>query len=63
VEIANDPVLDFADRGRGQHIVSVSDVPFDSYFSGNTTDICPVGALTTEDFRFKARVWELNNVP
>ncbi|GAP62219.1 hypothetical protein ARMA_0642 [Ardenticatena maritima] len=62
-EIANDPVLDFADRGRGQHIVSVSDVPFDSYFSGNTTDICPVGALTTEDFRFKARVWELNNVP
>ncbi|MDQ7029017.1 MAG: molybdopterin-dependent oxidoreductase [Ardenticatenia bacterium] len=62
-EIANDPVLEFADRGRAQEIVTFSDPPFDSYFSGNTTDICPVGALTTEDFRFKARVWELRNVP
>ncbi len=62
-EVANDPVLEFADRGRSQEIVTFSDPPFDSYFSGNTTDICPVGALTTEDFRFKARVWELNNVP
>ncbi|HBY98559.1 MAG TPA: NADH dehydrogenase (quinone) subunit G [Chloroflexi bacterium] len=62
-EVANDPVLDFADRNRGQHIVTYSDPPFDSYFSGNTTDICPVGALTTEDFRFKARPWELRNTP
>lgn len=62
-EIANDPVLEFADRNRGQRIVTYSDPPFDSYFSGNTTDICPVGALTTEDFRFKARPWELRNTP
>jgi NADH-quinone oxidoreductase subunit G len=62
-EIAGDPVLKFADRNRGQEIVTFSDPPFDSYFSGNTSDICPVGALTTEDFRFKARVWELSNVP
>lgn len=62
-EVANDPVLEFADRNRGQHIVTYSDPPFDSYFSGNTTDICPVGALTTEDFRFKARPWELRNNP
>nr|MBA3533895.1 NADH-quinone oxidoreductase subunit NuoG [Ardenticatenales bacterium] len=62
-QIAGDPVLKFADRNRGQEIVTYSDPPFDSYFSGNTTDICPVGALTTEDFRFKARVWELKNVP
>lgn len=62
-EVANDPVLDFADRNRSQRIVTYSDPPFDSYFSGNTTDICPVGALTSEDFRFKARPWELTNVP
>ncbi|MCI0396204.1 MAG: molybdopterin-dependent oxidoreductase, partial [Chloroflexi bacterium] len=35
---------------------------FDSYWSGNTTDICPVGALTTVDFRFAARPWELTPV-
>ncbi len=62
-EIAGDPVLKFADRNRSQQIVTYSDPPFNSYFSGNTTDLCPVGALTTEDFRFKARVWELTNVP
>lgn len=62
-EVAGDPVLKFADRNRGQEIVTFSTPPFDSYFSGNTSDICPVGALTTEDFRFKARVWELTNVP
>ncbi|MDQ4076176.1 MAG: NADH-quinone oxidoreductase subunit NuoG [Chloroflexota bacterium] len=62
-EIADDPVLMFADRNRGQEIVTYSDPPFDSYFSGNTTDVCPVGALTTEDFRFRARPWELTNVP
>ncbi len=37
-----------------------SEPGFDSYYSGNTTDICPVGALTTADFRFGARPWELN---
>jgi NADH-quinone oxidoreductase subunit G len=40
-------------------IITCSDPPFDSYFGGNTTDICPVGALTTSDFRFAARPWEL----
>lgn len=41
----------------------MSDPGFDSYWSGNTTDICPVGALTTADFRFGARPWELNSAP
>ena len=41
----------------------MSDPGFDSYWSGNTTDICPVGALTTADFRFGARPWELKAVP
>ncbi|OGO18666.1 MAG: NADH dehydrogenase (quinone) subunit G [Chloroflexi bacterium RBG_16_48_8] len=59
-EIAGDPVIEFTNRGRDLEITTFSDPDFDSYFSGNTTDICPVGALTTEDFRFGARPWELN---
>ncbi len=60
-EIADDPVIGFFNRGRSLEIVTFSEPGFDSYFSGNTTDICPVGALTTADFRFKARPWELNS--
>jgi NADH-quinone oxidoreductase subunit G len=62
-EIAHDPVLAIENRGRDAMIVSYSEPVFDSYYSGNTTDICPVGALTTRDFRFQARPWELTNVP
>jgi len=58
--IADDPVIGFYQRGRALEIVTFSEPGFDSYFSGNTTDICPVGALTTTDFRFGARPWELN---
>ena len=61
-EIVDDPVLAFHNRGRRLEIVTMSDPGFDSYWSGNTTDICPVGALTTADFRFGARPWELNPV-
>ncbi|MGD2252258.1 MAG: NADH-quinone oxidoreductase subunit NuoG [Anaerolineales bacterium] len=59
-DIAGDPVIGFTQRGRALEIVTFSNPGFDSYFSGNTTDICPVGALTTTDFRFGARPWELN---
>ncbi len=58
-DIAGEPVLGFYQRGRHTDIVTHSDPGFDSVFSGNTTDICPVGALTTADFRFGARAWEL----
>lgn len=58
-EIVGDSVIGFDERGRAMQIVSFSDPGFDSVFSGNTTDICPVGALTTTDFRFEARPWEL----
>ena len=57
--IADDPVIGFYNRGRSIQIITNSEPGFDSYFSGNTTDICPVGALTTADFRFQARPWEL----
>jgi NADH-quinone oxidoreductase subunit G len=60
-EIAGEPVIGFYQRGRSIQIVTFSEPGFDSVFSGNTTDICPVGALTTSDFRFGARPWELNS--
>jgi NADH-quinone oxidoreductase subunit G len=60
-DIVGDHVIGFYERGRRLQIVSLSEPGFDSKFSGNTTDICPVGALTTADFRFEARPWELNN--
>jgi NADH-quinone oxidoreductase subunit G len=59
-EIVGDAVIGFDDRGRGMRIISYSEPGFESVFSGNTTDICPVGALTTRDFRFEARPWELD---
>ena len=62
-EIVDDPVIQFHNRGRALEIVTMSQPGFDSYWSGNTTDICPVGALTTADFRFGARPWELTTVP
>lgn len=62
-EIAYDPVLAIENRGRDAKIVSYSNPVFDSHYSGNTADICPVGALTTRDFRFQARPWELTNIP
>jgi NADH-quinone oxidoreductase subunit G len=58
-EIVDDAVIGFEQRGRSLQIVTYSEPGFDSYFSGNTTDICPVGALTTSDFRFGARPWEM----
>ena len=58
-DVAGDPVLAFYHRGRSTEIITNSEPGFDSIFSGNTTDICPVGALTTVDFRFGARPWEM----
>ena len=49
--------------GRGDHTVigTIGDRPIDNPYSGNVVDICPVGALTSRDFRFKCRVWFLNS--
>jgi NADH-quinone oxidoreductase subunit G len=62
-EIVGDDVLAFNERGRRLQIITNSNPPFDTYFSGNTTDICPVGALLTVDYHHSARPWELTNVP
>ena len=61
-EIVEYPVIHFHSRGRRLESGTFSDPGFDSYWSGNTTDICPVGALTSSDFRFEARPWELTPV-
>jgi len=60
-QIVDDPVIGFYDRGRALEIMTCSEPGFDSIFSGNSTDICPVGALTTADFRFGARPWEMKD--
>ncbi|HPH95761.1 MAG TPA: NADH-quinone oxidoreductase subunit NuoG [Anaerolineaceae bacterium] len=62
-KIAGDPVIGFYQRGRKLEIQTQTQPGFDSIFSGNTSDICPVGALTTADFRFGARPWEMEAHP
>lgn len=59
-EIAEQPVLTFVQRGDKVTIRTFPGTTFDSPYSMNVIDICPVGALTSMDFRFKARVWEMS---
>ena len=59
-EVAKQPVLSFVQRGDKVTIRTFPDTTFDSEYSMNVIDICPVGALTSMDFRFKARVWEMS---
>jgi NADH-quinone oxidoreductase subunit G len=60
-EIAKDPELTFVDRGDRVTIVTYPGEEMDNPYSLNTTDICPVGALTNRDFRFKSRVWDMSS--
>jgi NADH-quinone oxidoreductase subunit G len=62
-EIAGDQFIQLVDRGDGTQILTFNDEPFDSYFSGNTVQICPVGALTAKPYRFVSRPWDLNTGP
>lgn len=59
-EVAEQPVLSFVQRGDKVTIRTFPGTTFDSPYSMNVIDICPVGALTSMDFRFKARVWEMS---
>ena len=61
-EVAGDPLIHFQNRGNETQINVFPDHPFASYFSGNTVQICPVGALTATPYRFKARPWDLEQV-
>jgi NADH-quinone oxidoreductase subunit G len=58
-EVAKDDVLGFASRGSHSYLTAHPGRKLDSNYSLNTVDICPVGALTNTDFRFKMRVWFL----
>jgi NADH-quinone oxidoreductase subunit G len=60
-DIAGDPLLTFVERGNTVQIQTFPNEPFSSYFSGNTVQLCPVGALTSVDYRFKARPWDLEH--
>ena len=61
-EISGDPLIEFQERGNETEVNTFPDLPFSSYFSGNTVQICPVGALTAKPYRFRARPWDLQKV-
>ncbi|WP_327150912.1 NADH-quinone oxidoreductase subunit G [Nocardia sp. NBC_01329] len=62
-EIAGDPFIELLDRGALQQVGIAENEPLDSYFSGNTVQICPVGALTGTSYRFRARPFDLVSSP
>ncbi len=61
-EVAGEAMIDFIGRGEGIQVNIFPELPFSSYFSGNTVQICPVGALTAAPYRFAARPWDLDQV-
>jgi NADH-quinone oxidoreductase subunit G len=62
-EIAGDPFIALIERGALQQVGIYEKEPFESYFSGNTIQICPVGALTSASYRFRSRPFDLVSVP
>lgn len=62
-QVAGDPFIELLERGALQQVGIAGGAPFDSYFSGNTVQICPVGALTGQSYRFRARPFDLVSSP
>ena len=62
-EIAGDPFIEMLERGALQQVGIYEEQPFESYFSGNTIQICPVGALTSSMYRFRSRPFDLVSSP
>jgi NADH-quinone oxidoreductase subunit G len=62
-QIAGDPFIDLFERGALEQVAIFDGEPFSSYFSGNTVQICPVGALTGSQYRFRARPFDLVSTP
>ncbi len=60
-EVAKAPQLGVAERGNESFITTFPGRPLDSPYAGNVVDICPVGALTSTDFRFRGRVWFMSS--
>jgi NADH-quinone oxidoreductase subunit G len=63
LQIAGDPFIELFERGALEQVAIYEDEPFQSYFSGNTVQICPVGALTGAAYRFRARPFDLVSTP
>ena len=61
-QIAGDPFITLNDRGALQQVGIYENDPFESYYSGNTVQICPVGALTGTSYRFRARPFDLVSI-
>jgi NADH-quinone oxidoreductase subunit G len=61
-DVSGDPLISFIGRGSETQVNTFPDHPFASYFSGNTVQICPVGALLAKPYRFRARPWDLDQV-
>jgi NADH dehydrogenase/NADH:ubiquinone oxidoreductase subunit G len=61
--VAEDGELVAVNRGRSSVIATFEDEPYRDRFSGNVIELCPVGALTSTEYRFEARPWEIQNVP
>ncbi|WP_327074046.1 NADH-quinone oxidoreductase subunit G [Kitasatospora purpeofusca] len=62
-QIAGDPFIDLVERGALQQVGTGEGDDFESYFSGNTIQICPVGALTSAAYRFRSRPFDLTSSP
>ena len=62
-QIAGDPFIEMLERGALQQVGIYANEPFESYFSGNAVQICPVGALTGSSYRFRARPFDLVSSP
>jgi NADH-quinone oxidoreductase subunit G len=62
-QIAGDPFIALIERGALQQVGIYEKEPFESYFSGNTIQICPVGALTSTSYRFRSRPFDLVSTP
>ena len=62
-QIAGDPFIEMLERSALEQVAVYEDQPFNSYFSGNTVQICPVGALTGTQYRFRARPFDLVSSP
>ncbi|MFJ3337417.1 NADH-quinone oxidoreductase subunit G [Streptomyces sp. NPDC086766] len=62
-QIAGDPMIELLERGALQQVGTGEGDPFESYFSGNTIQICPVGALTSAAYRFRSRPFDLVSSP
>ncbi len=62
-QIAGDPFIELIERGALQQVGIYEKEPFESYFSGNTIQICPVGALTSAEYRFRSRPFDLVSTP